>query len=67
MVQAKFRINGFECEIDYYLAVLEAFNAEDLERLYDIPNPEERNCYDKLITQIRTVFARNQNERLASF
>ena len=35
-----------------------------MERLYDIPNPKNQNCYDKLITQIRTVFARDQNERL---
>ena len=35
-----------------------------MERLYDIPNPEDQNCYDKLITQIRIVFARHQNERL---
>ena len=64
LVQTKFRIYGFESQIDRYLAILEAFNTEDLERLYDIPNPEDPNCYDKLITQIRTVFARDQNERL---
>ena len=64
LVQTKFRIYGFESQIDRYLAILEAFNTEDLERLYDIPNPEDQNCYNKLITQIRTVFARDQNERL---
>ena len=36
-----------------------------MKRLYYITNPEKRNCYDKLITQIRIVpFARDQNERI---
>ena len=46
------------------MAVLEAFDASNLERLYDVPNAEDEACNEKLITQIRTVFARDENERL---
>ena len=63
LVQTKFRIYRFESQIDRYLAILEAFT-EGLECLYNISNPEDQNCYDKLITKIRIVFARDQNERL---
>ena len=59
-----FEFMNLNLQIDRYLAILEAFDTEDLECLYDIPNPEDQNCYAKLITQIRIVFARDQNERL---
>ena len=46
------------------MALLEAFNNSELEHLYNIPKPEDENCYDKLVTQIHNVFTRDDRNRL---
>ena len=46
------------------MAVFEALNNSKLEYLYNIPKPEDENCYDKLITQIHDVFTRDDRDRV---
>ena len=46
------------------MAVFKALGNSELEYLYNIPKPEDENCYDKLITQIRDVFTRDDRDRL---
>ena len=64
LIETKFRLSRIDAQVNRYVAVLEAFDASNLERPYDFPNPEDAACYEKLITQIRTVFAGDENERL---
>ena len=64
LVQMKFRINGFESQIDRYLAVLEAFTQKIWNVYTTFQIPKIKKCYDKLITLICTIFARDQTERI---
>ena len=64
LIETKFRLSRIDAQVNRYVAVLEAFDASHLERLYDVPNPEDEACYEKLITQIQTVFAGDENKRL---
>ena len=64
LIEAKFRMSKITTQINKYMAVLEALNNSELERLYNIPKPEDENCYDKLITQIHDIFTRDDQDRL---
>ena len=64
LIQAKFRMSNITTQLNKYMAVLEALSNYELEHLYNIPKPENENCYDKLITQIHDVFTRDDRDRL---
>ena len=64
LVEAKFRMSNITTQIGKYMAVFKALGNSELEHLYNIPKPEDENCYDKLITQIRDVFTRDDRDRL---
>ena len=64
LIEAKFRKSNITTQINKYMAVLEALNNSALEHLYNIPKPEDENCYDKSITQIHDVFTRDDRDRL---
>ena len=51
LIEAKFRMSKITTQINKYMAILEALSNSELEHLYNIPKPEDENCYDKLITQ----------------
>ena len=64
LIEAKFRMSEITTQINKYMAVLEALSNSELEHLYNIPKPEDENCYDKLITQIYDIFTRDDQDRL---
>ena len=64
LIEAKFCISNITTQVNKYMAVLEALSNSELEHLYNILKPEDKNCYDKLITQIRGVFTRDDRDRL---
>ena len=64
LIEAKFRMSKITTQINKYMAVLEALSNSELEHLYNIPKPEDENCYDKLITQIHNIFTRDDQDRL---
>ena len=64
LIEDKFRISNITTQFNKYMAVLEALSNSELEHLYNIPKPEDENCCDKLITQIRDVFTRDDRDRL---
>ena len=64
LVETKFRMSSIPTQIGKYMAVLKALDNSELEHLYNIPKPDDENCYHKLITQIRDVFTRDDQDRL---
>ena len=64
LVEAKFRMSSITTQIGKYMAVLKVLGNSELEHLYNIPKPEDENCYEKLITPIRDVFTRDDRDRL---
>jgi len=64
LIEAKFRISNIITQVNKYMAVLESLSNSELEHLYNIPKPDDENCYDKLITQIHDVFSRDDRDRL---
>ena len=64
LIEAKFCMSNISAQINKYMAVLEALSNSELEHLYNILKPEDKNCYDKLITQIHDVFTQDDQDRL---
>ena len=51
LIETKFTLSRIDAQVNRYVAVLEAFVASNLERLYNVPNPEDKACNEKLVTK----------------
>ena len=46
------------------MTILETLTTGQLEKLYDIPKPQDPDCYTKLCAQIKAVYAKDDSEKL---
>ena len=58
---AKFTIAGIEVQLLKFMTILKTLTTGQLEKLYDIPKPQDPDCYTKLCTQIKTVYAKDNS------
>ena len=61
---AKFNIAGINTPVLKFMTILETLTTGQLEKLYDIPKPQDPDCYTKLCNQIKAVNAKGDSENL---
>ena len=64
LCDAKFTIAGIEVPVLKFMIILETLITGQLEKLYDIPKAQDPDCYTKLCTQIKAVYAKDYSEKL---
>ena len=66
LCDAKFNIAGIDAPVLQFMTILETLTSGQLEKLYDIPKPQDPECYTKLCNQIKAVYAKDNAEELDS-
>ena len=61
---AKFNTAGINTPVLKFMTILETLTTGQLEKLYDIPKPQDPDCYTKLCNQIKAVYAKDDSEKL---
>ena len=64
LCETKFEIFEITRPVIKYVALLEALPSNYRDKLYNIPKPEDPECYNKLTSQIETIFAKDESETL---
>ena len=64
MYEDKFTIAGIEAPVLKFMTIFEALTTSQLEKLHDIPKPQDSVCYTKLCTQIKVVYAKDDSKKL---
>ena len=64
LCDAKFNTAGINASVLKFMTILETLNTGQLEKLYDIPKPQDPDCYTKLCNQIKAVYATDDSEKL---
>ena len=64
LIESKFRIANIDTQIVKYVAVLESLDTTVIENLFKIPKPDDPECYEKLIFQLKDFFVRDNRDEL---
>ena len=67
LCDAKFDIAGIEALVLKFMTILKTLTTGQLDKLYDIPKPQDPGCYTKLCYQIKAEYAKDNSEKLDSF
>ena len=62
LCDSKFNIAGIEAPVLKFMTILETLTMGHLEKLYDLLKPKDPDCYMKLCTQIKVMYAKGHDD-----